>query len=888
MSENVLSRQVTRRTFLKATAATAALAAVGDKLFGGPVSTLVQSAAAAAQPANEDVWIPSACYMCFSNCGIKVHRVNGVAVKVEGNPDHPYNQGRNCARSQAGLMKLYNPWRFRAPMRRTNPEKGRDVDPQWEEITWEEALNTVAEKLKKIHDQDPRQFMVMAGWGSRQWGGRCDSDVGIAFGTPNMISGPGGMTCAAAWHNVGYMTNGTSSATGIDFKYANYVLDVGSSVGLNKGDPETARVFWDAKQRGMKFVVVDTRASTETSKADEWVPIRGGTDLAFLLALNNVFLYELQQYDVDFIKQRTNGPYLIRQDNGLYVRSSTEIMEPDPSRKNQELGKPYVWDPVDNKAKVFDDPTIQDYALEGSFTVEGVACQPAFGLYEEDMKDYTPEWQEEITTVPATTVRRIAQEMLEAARIGSTIQVDGVVFPYRPVVVEIGRGAQTHKWGTVIVEAAYLINLLMGCQETPGGSCVGAVQETGPDGVNLPQGTAVYREFKYPPDYALFETYWPTCYKTFWATWDALLDPQKYGIDYSLEALAVVGANPIFGFGSPDLVVEAMKKIPFTFALSYHSDEPTEMADVVLAEPGYLEWLHLTGPALRQPVLDQPLYNTMLPEDILTELAARSGWLADWNNRLNRKLRLKDEYVLEADKQYPQVEILDRQLKSQFGPDHGLDWFRQNGVLDRPGPERENYGYYHNPQTRYQLYFEYMKWAAEELKKDMAAAGAVHPYPDWEQSYEPIPSWKPNPSFEAAAEFDLYESNFRTSLMSMGFSPDNPWTYEAMQLFDRYPMSVWINRQTAESKGLKDGDLVWVESYVQEGWSKIQGEILTSEGVHPESVIIGGQWGRWAVNMNPVAKEGPHHNSLISIKLPYVDHFSGNIDLGSKVKVYKV
>jgi anaerobic selenocysteine-containing dehydrogenase len=180
-----------------------------------------------------------------------------------------------------------------------------------------------------------------------------------------------------------------------------------------------------------------------------------------------------------------------------------------------------------------------------------------------------------------------------------------------------------------------------------------------------------------------------------------------------------------------------------------------------------------------------------------------------------------------------------------------------------------------------------MKWAAEELKKDMAAAGAVHPYPGWEQSYEPIPSWKPNPSFEAAAEFDLYENNFRTSLMSMGFSPDNPWTYEAMQLFDLYPMSVWMNRTTAESKGLKDGDEVWVESYVQEPWSKIKGEVLTSEGVHPESVIIGGQWGRWAVNMNPVAKIGPHHNSLISIKLPYVDHFSGNIDLGAKVKVYK-
>ena len=208
-------------------------------------------------------------------------------------------------------------------------------------------------------------------------------------------------------------------------------------------------------------------------------------------------------------------------------------------------------------------------------------------------------------------------------------------------------------------------------------------------------------------------------------------------------------------------------------------------------------------------------------------------------------------------------------------------------MIDLPASPKENYGYFKNPKTRYHLYFEYIKWAGEELKKDMAAAKATHPAPDWEQSFEPIPSWKPNPTYTAAAQFDLYENNYRTSLMSMGFSPDNPWTHEAMQ-FDPYPAAVWINRETAKKKGLKDGDLVWVESYVQEAWSKVKGEILTSEGVHPESCIIGGQWGRWATNMNAIAKEGPHHNSLLSIKLAYIDHFSGNIELGSKVKVYKV
>lgn len=886
MSENKAPK-LTRRQFLKISTVTAAAAALSDTLFHGPISTLVGQAAGEKQ-LTEDTWIPSSCYMCFSNCGILAHRVDGVVVKIEGNPAHPYNQGTNCARSNAGLMKLYNPYRFKAPMKRTNSEKGREIDPKWQEITWDEALNTVAEKLQSIYESDPRKFMVMAGWGSRQWGGRCDRDVGNAFGTPNQISGPGGMTCAAAFHNIGYLTNGTSSACGVDYNYARYFLNVGSSIGLNKGDPETAREFWKAKEQGMKFVTVDTRVSTETSKADEWIPIRGGTDLAFLLAIANVILYELGRYDVDFIKQRTNGPYLIRTDTGLYMRSSTEIMDEDPSRKNQKLGKPYIWDPVDNTPKVFDDPTINDFALEGNFTVEGVPVKPAFELYKEAMQQYTPEWAAEITTVSAETMRRIGNELVDAAQIGSTIVVDGVEFPYRPVTVNIGRGAQTHKWGTIVVESAYLLNLLLGSAETPGGNVIGgAVQETGVDGTNLPKGTAVYRNFVYPPDYALYETYWPTSYKSFWATWDAVLNPEKFGMDYQLEALANIGANPIFGFGSPDLVTGAMKKIPFTFSISYHSDEPSEMSDIILPEGGYTEWLHIAGSdTLRQPLVEKPMYNTMLPEDILTEIAARSGWLESWNKVLNRKLRLKDPYVLEVDKKYTQEQILDRQMKSSYGDDHGLDWFKENGLLVLPSPEKEKYGYYHNPQTRYHLYFEYIKWAAEELKLDMAAAGAVHPYPDWELSFEPIPSWKPNPTLEAPAEFEFYENNYRTSLMSMGFSPDNPWTYEAMR-FDPYPTSVWINRAAAQQKGLKDGDLVWVESYVGEEWSKVKGEILTSEGVHPESCIIGGQWGRWAVNMNPIAKEGPHHNSLLSIKLQYIDHFSGNIEMGSKVKIYK-
>ncbi len=889
MSDNRLAREVTRRSFLKASAVTAAVVAMGDKLFGGPVSTLLESAAAAAPAVTEDKWFPTTCYLCSNNCGMLAHRVNGVAIKLDGNPAHPTNKGKLCARGNAGLMKMYNPWRVKAPMKRTNPEKGRGIDPKWQEISWDEAINVVGEKMGKIHATDPRKLVYLEGWGIRLYGGSGRSQVGGAFGTPNWMSGPGGMTCYAGIHNLGYIINGTSTACGADWAYCNYHLTIGSSVGLNKSDTKACREFFQAKERGMKFVTVDTKLDKEGVKADEWVPIRGGTDLAFLMALLNVMLYEIKKFDVDFVKQRTNGPYLIRSDNGLYARSSTEMLKADPTRINLVLGKPYVWDAKENKAKVFDDPSIKDYALEGTFTVEGVECRPAFDLMKRQMKDYAPEWAEKITTVPAATTRRIAQELLDAAQIGSTIEVDGVTFPYRPVAVDIGRGGNTHKFGALAVQATHLVDMLLGSAETPGGNVVNAKQATGVDGVNLVTDRAVYKKIQYPPDYDLMTTYWPISYKAYWATHDAFLNPEKYGIKYKPDMLLLAGANPIFGFGSPDFVTESLKTFPFIVTISYHFDEPAELADIVLPDPGYTEWLQDTGGALRQPLLDKPLYNSKKPEEIFIELADKGGYLSNWNKYLNdRWLRLKDPYKLDLNKKYTQEEILDRALRSKYGDQYGLEWFKVNGIAPQtPAPEKENYGYNFNPKTRYPLYFEHLKWTSQQLAKDLAAVGATHPYPDWQQSYDPLPQWRANPTYDSAPEFDLFENNYRTSLMSMGFSPDNPWTYECME-FDPYPGSVWINKETAKKKGLKDGDLVWVESFVQEPWSKVKGEVFTSEAVHPDGCIIGGQWGRWAVGMNPISKERAHHNSLLSIKLQYVDHFSGNIQMGSKVKIYKV
>ena len=89
--------------------------------------------------AGEDVWIPTACSLCYSHCPIRVRRVNGVVKKIEGNPECPGVNGRICPRGLSGIMLLYDPSRVNVPLKRINPDKGIVKDPGWVEISWDEA-----------------------------------------------------------------------------------------------------------------------------------------------------------------------------------------------------------------------------------------------------------------------------------------------------------------------------------------------------------------------------------------------------------------------------------------------------------------------------------------------------------------------------------------------------------------------------------------------------------------------------------------------------------------------------------------------------------------------------------------------------------------------------
>src|SRR3972149_6806817 len=180
------------------------------------------------EPKKQENWVTTVCYMCYGCCGEKVQLKDGQVVHIVGDPDNPHNLGRLCAKGKAGVMSLYDPHRVKAPLIRTNPDKGIGVDPKWKQISWEEALNIVTEKLKRIQKEDPRK-LVVAGLDFHR------SFIAMAFAsafrTPNIWRGGADYFCGNGLHPVLYLTSAAFFAEP-DFDYCNYCVLFGTQMGF--------------------------------------------------------------------------------------------------------------------------------------------------------------------------------------------------------------------------------------------------------------------------------------------------------------------------------------------------------------------------------------------------------------------------------------------------------------------------------------------------------------------------------------------------------------------------------------------------------------------------------------------------------------------------------
>jgi anaerobic selenocysteine-containing dehydrogenase len=826
--------------------------------------------------AQSDYWAKSACKMCIHSCAIEAHVVDGVVVKIQGDPDNPSNRGKLCPKGQAGINRLYDPNRVKTPMKRTNPEKGVGVDPKWEPISWEEALSTVAEKLKAVREDDPRKLLVAINDFHRIhiWG------WGAAFGSPHYFSTVG-QYCGAAYHPTNGILDGSFAAIN-DYNHCKYWIQIGGGDGFSSHLHVAASIkrMADSRvDRGMKVVVVEPRMSAGAAKADEWVPTRPGTDRAFVLGMVNVMLHELNVYDADFMRKHTNGIHLIRTDGHML--------------RNQDNNKALVWDAAAGIAKDYDaEMNLEDIALEGTYTVNGEECRPAFQVIKDTIKDHTPERMSEITSIPAETIRRIAKEFSEAACIGSTITLDGKEYPYRPAAVNYYRGAIGHVDGGLDALAMKLVNLVVGNINVPGGHIgVGLnhlqlIVEEGEDGMMKPQPHLLHPAggFKKTPDsYQMIEWY-PIGIDPGHLCSANILEPERFGYDFQPEALIIEHSNPMWNLSQTPKVMEVFEKLKFIVAIDIVLNESTDWADIVLPDLSYLESDLLicieppmvTGHVYRRPVVE-PLYDSRDATDILSDLAERIGFLPDWNGLLNFTCFLAPEYQLESDRVYSNLELTDRMAKSIYGADMGLEWFQENGHSTRFLRPDEMYMPAAKKGLRIPVYFNFVKEVGEDLDKKMKDAGR-----DWDtSSYLPVPVWRDShPLHNVDPEFDLYAFAFKEAQSNFSESTTLPWIEEVISCQPIH-LGVMVNSKTAREKNINTGDILKIES----PFGEVKGLARVTEEVHPECIAISNTVSRWS--QHPVGKKkiNTHFNQLLPADVKWTDGMTGHLETSTRVKL---
>jgi len=255
-------------------------------------------------PNGKGEWRPTTCQGCTSWCSTQVYVVDGRAIKVRGNPHSKVNGTASCPRAHMGLQMVYDPDRVKTPMKRTNPKKGKGEDPGFVPISWDEALDTIADRIMELRDNnETHKYMLMRGRYSYLRDLIYDRMTKI-IGSPNNISHSA--LCAEAEKFGPYYTEGEWAYRQYDVENTRYLLLWGADpLAANRQVSYYSSAWGDMLDRA-EVAVVDPRLSATAAKADHWLPIKPGEDGALAVAIAHVLLTEGLWYK-DFVGDFTDG-----------------------------------------------------------------------------------------------------------------------------------------------------------------------------------------------------------------------------------------------------------------------------------------------------------------------------------------------------------------------------------------------------------------------------------------------------------------------------------------------------------------------------------------------------------------------------------------------------
>ncbi|MBI3370262.1 MAG: molybdopterin oxidoreductase family protein [Betaproteobacteria bacterium] len=629
------------------------------------------------------------CYMCACRCGIRVHLEDGKVRYIDGNPDHPLNQGVICAKGASGIMKQNSPARLTRPLRRrAGSERGAG---EFEPISWDEAFRMLETRLAGIRATDPKKFALFTGRDQMQ---ALTGMFARQFGTPNYAA-HGGFCSVNMAAGMIYTIGGSFwEFGGPDLERAKLFVMLGTAEDHHSNPLKIA--ISKFKRRGGRFISVNPVRTGYSAIADEWVPVRPGTDGALLLAIIHEII-ALGLYDREFLARYSNAGHLVIVDpdserHGLIVTDE----DSDPINRDYPQNQMW-WDRLSGLA-VLSHTEGADPALFGEFRLRnGMRVKPSFQLLAERVERCTAEWASEITGIPAATIRRLAHEM------GITARDERIELPIawtdcwggehesvtgRPVAFHAMRGLAAHSNGFHTTRALGILMSLLGTIDRPGGfrhkaPFPRAIPPTakppkGPQDVkpNTPLASLVLGWPGSPEDLFVDEAGRPVRIdKGF--SWEYPLSVHGLmhnvitnawrGDPYPIDTLMIFMANMAWNSTMNTLEVRKMlndrnadgeHKIPFIVVCDAFQSEMTAFADLILPDTTYLE-RHDAMSLLDRPIseFDGPVDSVRVPvvapsgeckpfQEVLIELAGRLKFPAFTKPDGGRKFRDYPDFIV--------------------------------------------------------------------------------------------------------------------------------------------------------------------------------------------------------------------------------------------------
>jgi anaerobic selenocysteine-containing dehydrogenase len=768
---------------------------------------------------------------CHGTCGVLAHIKNGKLVKIEGDPDHPWSQGRLCARCLAMTQYIYHPDRLTRPLKRAG-ERG---EGKWQEISWEEAFDLIEDRLGKIRKEfGPQSTVFSMGTGRDISPWLCM--LAYAYGSPNVMFALSGNACysprIAAVETVMGDYCVFDAAQWLEKRYEDPKYQIPKCIviwgySLPNTCPDNIFGHWliDLMKRGTEIICMDPRLTWLSSRAKYWLRLRPGTDGALAMGFLNTIISE-NLYDHEFVEKWTNAPFLIRNDTGKLLRESDLIK--DGIRDNF-----VVWDSEKKKAAVWESGKASyrsgnpKPSLSGKRTIDladgtNVECRTVWDAYCDQVSEYSLERVSEITWVPKKDIQAAARFFAQS----------------KPASIHWGLPIDSTPGITPTAQAITALWCLTGNLEVPGGNviarnafeCVSYALPGAEGIIRLPSKEADQPRIgidKYGP----FR-------KFIWRTQtDTVLDQIFSEKPYPIKALWMQTGNIIAGIGfEPKKWRDAFKKLDFIAAVDLFMTPTTQYADVVLPAATFLEkdgvrswWVPL------QTINKALSVEGCKPDvEINFELARRFDPNLQWKSVED----LFDSILHNSGMSFKELQKKTWAIPPEGNPSapyhrHEKGLLRKDGM---PGFETTS--------------------GKVELYSILREEWGLEPLPHYEE-----PPFTPLSRPDLAKEYPLILSTGRRSFAF--FNAEHrmiPWLRE----IDPDP-TLEIHPDTAKSLGIGDGEWVWVENWL--GKQKFKAKVTLA--VLPQMVMAAHGWwfpeedgaepslfGAWKSNINQLIPMG--------------------------------